>query len=46
MKHRVAMLIKQHCPDVELLELYAPYAEKVLDYADMWVVTPLKSLTR
>ena len=40
MKHRVAMLIKRHCPDVKLLELYAPYTGKVLDYADMWLVIP------
>jgi CheY-like chemotaxis protein len=40
MKHRVAMLIKQHCPDVKVLELYPPYSGKVLDYADSWLVVP------
>ena len=40
MKHRVATLIKQHCPVVKILELYPPYTGKALDYADMWLLTP------
>jgi hypothetical protein len=39
-KHRIAMLVKQHCPEVKILELYPPYTGKVLDDADMWLVAP------
>jgi hypothetical protein len=40
MKPRVAMLIKQHCPDVKILELYPPYTGKMLEDADSWLVVP------
>lgn len=34
------MLVKRHCPDVKILELYLPYTGKVLDHADMWLLVP------
>ena len=40
MKHRVAALIKQQCPDAKILELYPPYTGKILDYADSWLLVP------
>ena len=40
MKHHLAMLIKQHCPDIKILELYPPYTGKTLDYADSWLMVP------
>jgi CheY-like chemotaxis protein len=40
MKHRVAALIKQHCPDIKILELYPPYTGRILDYADSWLMVP------
>jgi CheY-like chemotaxis protein len=40
MKRRVAMLIKQHCSDVKLLELYPPYTGAILDDADSWLMVP------
>jgi hypothetical protein len=39
-KPLVAMLIKQHCPDVKILELYSPHAGKMLEDADSWLVVP------
>jgi hypothetical protein len=39
-KPRVAMLVKEHCPDVKILELYAPYAGRTLEDADSWLVVP------
>lgn len=40
MKRRVSILIKEHCPEVKILELYPPYTEKVLDDADSWLIVP------
>jgi CheY-like chemotaxis protein len=40
MKHRIATVIKQYCPDVKILELYPSYTDKILDYADSWLVVP------
>jgi hypothetical protein len=39
-KARVAMLVKRHCPNVKILELYPPYTGKVLEDADSWLVVP------
>jgi CheY-like chemotaxis protein len=39
-KPRVAMLVKEHCPDVKILELYAPYAGRTLEDADSWLAVP------
>ena len=39
-KPRVAMLVKQHCPNVKILELYPPYTGKILEDADSWLVVP------
>lgn len=41
-KRRIAMLVKQHCPQVKILELYPPYAGKVLDGADSWLLVPVE----
>jgi hypothetical protein len=40
MKHRIASLVKQHCPDAKILELYPLYAGKTLKDADSWLAVP------
>lgn len=37
MKHLVAPLIKEHCPEVKILELYHPHEGKALNDADAWL---------
>jgi hypothetical protein len=44
-KLRISTLIKQHCPDVKILELYPSYAGKTLDDADSWLVVPAEEAT-
>lgn len=39
-KRRVAFLIKENCPDIQILELYPSYTGKVLDDADSWLMVP------
>jgi CheY-like chemotaxis protein len=39
-KRRVSTLIRQHCPDAKILELYPLYAGKVLEDADSWLEVP------
>jgi CheY-like chemotaxis protein len=41
MKHRIASLVRQHCPDAKILELHPLYSEKVLAYADSWLSVPV-----
>jgi hypothetical protein len=43
MKSRIAMLIRERCPYVKLLELYPPYIGKVLDDADAWLAVPAET---
>jgi len=40
-KRRIAILIKQHCPDVKILELYLSYPGKILEDADSWLLVPV-----
>lgn len=40
-KRRISDLIKQHCPEVKILELYPRNADKALDDADSWLVVPV-----
>ncbi|HEY2359747.1 MAG TPA: hypothetical protein VGK36_01425 [Candidatus Angelobacter sp.] len=40
MKSRVAMLVKQHCTGVKILELYETYTGKLLEDADSWLLVP------
>jgi len=41
MKLRIASLVRQHCPDAKILELYPLYAEKVVKDADSWLAVPI-----
>jgi hypothetical protein len=41
MKHRIASLIRQHCPHAKILELYPVYTGKVLNDADAWLEVPI-----
>ena len=41
MKHRIASLVRQHCPDAKILELYQQYEGKVLTDADSWLPFPV-----
>jgi len=41
MKHRIALLVRQHCPGAKILELYPLYAEKVITDADSWLAVPI-----
>ena len=39
-KPRVSALVRQHCPDVAILELHAQYADRTLADADAWLAMP------
>ena len=39
-KHRIASLVKQHCPDAKILELSA-VCGKLLEDADSWLGVPV-----
>jgi len=39
-KARVLDIIREHCPEVRILELTRPYASKVLEDADAWLEMP------
>jgi CheY-like chemotaxis protein len=39
-KHRIVSLVREHCPDVKVLELYYPHLGRVLENADAWLATP------
>jgi CheY-like chemotaxis protein len=39
-KIRVVDLVREHCPDVRILELTLPYASKALKDADAWLEMP------
>ena len=41
MKQHIASLIKQHCPEAKILELYPLYAGKALPDADSWLSVPV-----
>ena len=40
-KRRIAALVRQHCPDVKVLELYDPRAGRLVEDADSWLETPV-----
>jgi hypothetical protein len=37
MKQVVVSLVREHCPDVKILELYHPHEGKALNDADAWL---------
>jgi len=40
MKRLICSLVKQHCPDVRILELYQPHVGKAVEDADSWLAVP------
>jgi hypothetical protein len=39
-KHRIASLVREHCPNAKVLELYEPHLGRELKDADSWLATP------
>ncbi len=42
-KHRILTLLRQHCPDARVLELYSPSTGPLLPDADDWLIVPVAS---
>jgi CheY-like chemotaxis protein len=40
MKRLISALVKQHCPNARILELYQPHMGKAVEDADSWLVVP------
>jgi CheY-like chemotaxis protein len=40
-KRHIALLIRQNCPSVKILELYLVYEGRAVDDADSWMEAPL-----
>ena len=40
MKRVICSFIKDHCPDVKILELYQPHLGKAVEDADAWLEVP------
>ena len=40
LKPRIARLIRQHCPNAKILELFPPHIGKLLQDADAWLLVP------
>jgi len=40
MKRIIASLVKDHCQDVKILELYQPHLGKAVEDADSWLEVP------
>lgn len=40
MKRLICSLVKQHCPDMRILELYQPHVGKAVEDADSWLAVP------
>jgi len=40
MKRIILSFVKEHCPDVKILELYQPHVGKALEDADSWLEVP------
>jgi CheY-like chemotaxis protein len=40
LKPRLATLIRQHCPNAKILELFPPHTGKQLEDADSWLIVP------
>jgi CheY-like chemotaxis protein len=45
MKRRIAALLRTHCPEVKILELYESDSGKSLDDADSWMLMPTDAPT-
>jgi len=41
-KRHMALLIRQSCPSIKILELYVPYEGKMVEDADSWMEAPLE----
>lgn len=39
-KRRVSALVREHCPESRILELYQPHIGRSLEDADSWLVVP------
>src|ERR1051325_3922345 len=39
-KRLISSLVKQHCSDVRILELYQPHVGKAVEDADSWLAVP------
>jgi len=42
MKRRIASLVREHCPQVPLLELYETHIGREIEDADSWLATPVE----
>jgi CheY-like chemotaxis protein len=42
-KRHMALLIRQSCPSIKILELYVPYEGKMVEDADSWMEAPLEA---
>jgi len=40
MKGLIVSVVREHCPDVKILELYQPHLGKALEDADSWLEVP------
>jgi CheY-like chemotaxis protein len=40
MKPLIVAIVKEHCPDVRILELYQPHLGKAVTDADLWLEVP------
>src|SRR6185312_13831038 len=40
MKRVICSFVKEHCPDVKILELYQPHLGKAVEDADAWLEVP------
>jgi CheY-like chemotaxis protein len=41
-KRRISGLVREHCPNAKVLELYEPHLGQALDDADASIVTPVE----
>lgn len=39
-KRRIGALVRTHCPQAKVLELYEPHLGRALEDADSWILTP------
>jgi hypothetical protein len=45
MKRVIASVVREHCPEVKILELYSPHLGKALAEADSWLPVPANEPT-
>jgi hypothetical protein len=43
MKRLISSVVKEHCPDVKILELYQPHVGKGLSDANSWLAVPTET---